>query len=349
MARGRMVNTTIALDPEFNAMSAEAQLCFLRTVPHLDRDGLIIGQPAALWATIAPLMPGLLASMPSVIDEWKRAGLIVVFDTKIGPVLYFDGFHRNQIGIRYDREPASRLPLPEGYERTADGIKQVSGKVPESIRQPSGNDPLEVEVEVEVEGGDRACVTEPPPAEPEFPPPSEELPPNYRNGIAQANGHPRDYRRREKADADEYTDQARLLGIAPEQFTDRINRLAAIVGKRSYLDAAPHDDRTLNEIKDGVLTLARLGYHTEADYRQLAESFATINDWMERPIPTLKQFVDHAAAVKDGVTTKPRAKVPRANANGFFDFPTMAAAKAAAATNGDIRNRVTVKGTKVSI
>lgn len=140
MARGRMISTTIALDPEFNAMTEEAQLCFLRTVPHLDRDGLIIGQPAALWATIAPLMPSLLPRIPTVIAEWQRAGLVQVFDTKIGPVLYFDGFHRNQVGIRYDREPASRYPLPDDCERTPDGIRQVSGNVP-----------LEEEVEREVE------------------------------------------------------------------------------------------------------------------------------------------------------------------------------------------------------
>jgi hypothetical protein len=182
------------------------------------------------------------------------------------------------------------------------------------------------------------------------PPPPAELPPHYKNLLAQANGHPRDYRRREKADADEYTDAAWQLGIAPEQFTDRINRLASVVGKRSYLDAAPNDDRTLNEIKDGALTLARLGYHTEADYRQLAESFAQSNQWMDRPIPTLKQFVDHAAAVKDGVIgkdAKTRSRLPKPGPGGFYDFPTMAAMKDAVGQNPDLRSRVTVKGTKV--
>jgi len=152
-----MVATTIALDPEFNAMSDTAQLCFLRAVPHLDRDGLIIGQPAALWATIAPLQPAWLPLMQDVVNEWVRAGLVLVFDTKIGPVLYFDGFHKNQVGLRYDREPPSRLPLPDGYERTADGIRQVSGNLPASIRQPSGKLPQQVEVEVEVEVEDKAA------------------------------------------------------------------------------------------------------------------------------------------------------------------------------------------------
>ena len=159
MARGRMVATTIALDPEFNGMSDVAQLCFLRAVPHLDRDGLIIGQPAALWATIAPLQSAWLPLMQDIVNEWVRAGLVIVFDTKIGPVLYFDGFHKNQVGLRYDREPPSRLPLPDGYERTADGIRQVSGNLPASIRQPSGKMPQQVEVEVEVEVEDKAAAT----------------------------------------------------------------------------------------------------------------------------------------------------------------------------------------------
>jgi hypothetical protein len=151
MARGRMINTTIALDPEFNAMSLEAQILFLRTIPHLDRDGLIIGQPAALWATVAPLQPALMATMQDAIDEWVLAGLVEVLPTKIGAVVYFSSFHTNQVGMRYDREPASRLPLPEGYERTADGLRKVADNPPEDIRQESDNPPREDQSEVERE------------------------------------------------------------------------------------------------------------------------------------------------------------------------------------------------------
>lgn len=184
-----------------------------------------------------------------------------------------------------------------------------------------------------------------PPTKPESPP----LPEHYAAFAEQANGNAQHYQPRVKVVADAYTEQARKLGIEPRSFSARISALASCVGKRSYIDAADEDLGTLNALKAGVITLHKLGYCTEADYRQLCESFAAANEWMDTPVPTLRQLTDHAGKVKDGVTTKPRTKIPKANSSGYFDFPTMAAARAAAATNGDIRNRVTVKGTKVSI
>lgn len=177
MARGRMINTTVALDPEFNAMSLEAQLLFLRAIPHLDRDGLLVGIPAVLWATIAPLMPDLLPLMDGIVEEWKQAGLITVFETKIGPVFYFDSFHRNQVGLRYDREPESRIPLPDGFERTADGIRQAANSTPEAVRQSSGNVPAQEKGKgsrkgKEVEGNGKTRVRAHEPTQPNPPAPS---------------------------------------------------------------------------------------------------------------------------------------------------------------------------------
>lgn len=192
--------------------------------------------------------------------------------------------------------------------------------------------------------GARACVSEPP----ESPP----LPEHLARMLEQINGHPTHYRPHVQVIADTYTEQARKLGIEPPSFSARITALASCVGQKSYIDAADDDAGTMNSLKSGVLTLAKLGYHTEADYRQLCESFATVNDWMTSPVPSLRQLTDHAGKVKDGVLgkdAKTRPRLPKPGPGGFYDFPTMAAAKAAAATCADIRNRVTVKGTKVSV
>lgn len=171
MARGRMVNHTIAEDAEFNALSVEAQLIYLRTIPHLDRDGLIIGHPSALWGRVAPLMADLLPAMPEIINQMIESGLVISYTHNKTQILFFKGFTKNQIGMRYEREPASTYPAPPGYIRTNHGLEpiskpdtdqtspptngtvphddfgqsvplsQTSGNLPADIRQSSGSAP----------------------------------------------------------------------------------------------------------------------------------------------------------------------------------------------------------------
>jgi DnaD/phage-associated family protein len=121
-----MVNQTIAEDAEFNSLSLEAQLVYLRTIPHLDRDGLINGHPSVLWGKVAPLMPDLLPVMPRIIKEMADAGLIISYAHNKTQIIFFKGFTKNQAGMRYDREPASTLPIPPGYRRTDHGLEPIT-------------------------------------------------------------------------------------------------------------------------------------------------------------------------------------------------------------------------------
>ena len=127
MARGRMINITIAEDTEFNEMSVEAQLLYLRTIPHLDRDGLTNGHPTVLWGKVAPLMPTLLDVMPSAIDEWINADLVMRYKQAKTTIIFFKGFAKNQSLTHYDREAASTFAPPPGYHRTNKGLKPISG------------------------------------------------------------------------------------------------------------------------------------------------------------------------------------------------------------------------------
>lgn len=149
MARGRMISQTIDYDPEFNALSIEAQLLYLRAIPFLDRDGLIVGNPFGLLGRIAPLMESFAPQMPSIINEWIEQGLVVRYSCKIGPVLFFKGFAKNQSGMHYDREGESRFDPPPGWVREEKGMVQnESGVSPELVRSESGKSPAEVKVEV---------------------------------------------------------------------------------------------------------------------------------------------------------------------------------------------------------
>ena len=130
MARGRMISQSVALDIEFNKMTLEAQLLFMRAIPHLDRDGLIQGHPVALWAKIAPLLPDLMEMMEDCIQEWLNAGLVILYDSPYGPVIYFCSFSKNQVNMRYEREAESLFPPPPGYYRNGRGLEPLSGPLP---------------------------------------------------------------------------------------------------------------------------------------------------------------------------------------------------------------------------
>lgn len=118
MARGRFVSSAIAYDPEFNEMSLAARFLFLAAIPHLDRDGLLPAHPSALWSTIAPMQPALLGAIPDAIDAWRHAGMVTLYSTRAGDVLYFVNFHKHQTGMKYDREAPSRFAayMPQEFD-----------------------------------------------------------------------------------------------------------------------------------------------------------------------------------------------------------------------------------------
>lgn len=124
MARGRMINTAIAEDEQFNEMSINAQFLFVRTIPHLDRDGLITGNPVLLAAKIAPLLTQLHGEIGSVIQEWIENEFVILYKDGKRDVLFFPSFRKNQIGMRYEREPESEFAPPPNMLRTKDGLIQ---------------------------------------------------------------------------------------------------------------------------------------------------------------------------------------------------------------------------------
>lgn len=146
MARGRMLNTTIATDNRLAKLSLEAEYLYLKTIPHLDRDGLILGDATVLWARACPRRLDLLPVTESLVGQWRALNLVIDYDSPEGQILFFPSFGPNQAGLRYDREPASAFPPPPGYVRTSTGlvpaVRQPSvGDPPANIRQASGEHP----------------------------------------------------------------------------------------------------------------------------------------------------------------------------------------------------------------
>lgn len=167
MARGRFISESVATDARLNSLSIEAELVYLMTIPHLDRDGLIDGDPSVLWGKVCPKRRQFLDTMAVYIQEWAKAGLVLMYDTDNGPVLWFKGFVKNQLGLRYERETPSKFPPPPQNE-----VRQTSGNTPDTSGNRSPQWQLEVEVKDQVEEGDRVRAHgSPPPTAPTIPPP----------------------------------------------------------------------------------------------------------------------------------------------------------------------------------
>lgn len=142
MARGRMIANSVATDKRFNSLTAEAALVYLMTLPHLDRDGLILGDTMPFWGKVCPRRNEFMGHMADIIAEWINTGLVIAYECDEGTILCFCGFLKNQTGMHYDREAASSYPPPPGYIRTPKGLaKAYDTLASEEVQTNSGVNP----------------------------------------------------------------------------------------------------------------------------------------------------------------------------------------------------------------
>lgn len=148
MARGRFLSKSISTDRDANRLDDGAMLAFVMALPHLDRDGLITGDPVLLWAEIAPRRDHWRQAMAGYIAQWCELELCRIYDdASEGPVLFFPNFRKHQGQMRYDRETPSMFAPPPGWVRLADGLAALdvgseSGVSPEYVGTMSGVSPV---------------------------------------------------------------------------------------------------------------------------------------------------------------------------------------------------------------
>ena len=141
MAYGRFISVSVAEDDRLNSLSMVAELIYLKTIPHLDRDGMISGKPGLLYSKVCPLREELFGQTQHIIDEWTEIGLVIRFMSDAGPVLFFPGFAKNNKLHHYDRERPSRFPCPPGYVRGEKGLLLESDAESEPAGQDTPVDP----------------------------------------------------------------------------------------------------------------------------------------------------------------------------------------------------------------
>lgn len=326
MARGRMLNQSIAEDAEFNEMSIEAQLMFLRTLPFLDRDGLINGNASVLRGRVAPLLD-LPKSMASIVDEWVNAELVVRYAVGKQTIIFFPSFAKNQIGMRYERETASTYPPPPGYKRTPKGliapgesqpqqppkddadtnenVAQPDGEpLPEDCRNIAGDAPDDcrangIEKNRIEEEGNSACAQESIPLPVSVSPPVLPIPTPPQQA----------YRRREQIHIDGMQAKLNKFNIDAQQFRTMVDSYLSAKGTKELADGdSDAADRELRAAQQFVVDLCGIGrrFHSVEGVKSVWDSWKT-ND--KRPNPSAQQLLEHASQMVAGKVAAPKAQV----------------------------------------
>jgi len=123
VAKGRLISSEIALDPDLNSMSIEAIFCYVMAFTNLDRDGLLDGHPNKLWATVCPFKTELFDQIQRIVDEWVRTGKVIRYQIPGGQyVLFFKDFRKYNLRMKYHNESQSTFPPPPGWERSNAGL-----------------------------------------------------------------------------------------------------------------------------------------------------------------------------------------------------------------------------------
>ncbi len=317
MARGRMINQKIVEDIDFNEMSIEAQFLFMRTIPFLDRDGLVWGHPGLLASKIVPLLPDFYAKTGPAIEEWIKAGFVVRYMDGRTPVLFFKGFSKNQSLTHYDREGASSFAPPPGFHRTNKGLRPLDGDdglplaPPESPKKTPPSDANNTPEEVRTNSG-----------------PSQDdllLKGKERKGSevketgaqeSSSNQNPpplfplqhRAYRERSKVA--EHLNAAKELGLSASQFRQNTDALLAGFGKTALVEAG--DDSQLNQAQELTVIMARMAerFRTTEGINSVFTSWKN-NDYRGSTTPTPTQYKEHASLILAGKVKKVDATADR--------------------------------------
>jgi len=319
-----MINQKIVEDIDFNEMSIDAQFLFMRTIPFLDRDGLVWGHPGLLSSKIVPLLPAFSAKVGPAIDEWIRAEFVTRYMDGRTPVLHFRGFNKNQSLTHYDRESASTFAPPPGFNRTSKGLKPLSdddGGTPELPKEPKNSPPSSVGNTpdllrtnsgptpdyIPTNGIEEKGIEEKEKdthATPTMPEASQ-----YNPSLSQIL-----HRSTDRTKTAEHVKEAKALGLTPAQFRENTDALLEGFGKKALVDAG--DDIALNHAQELTLIVARMSekFRTVEGINRIFDSW-TKNDYRGDSVPSSPQYKEHASLMVSGKVVCTR-KTPATGANG---------------------------------
>jgi len=150
MAKGRLLHRKISLDKDVNDLPIASALAFTWTIPHLDVEGRIHGDPVVLKSLVCPRRMDISSSdIEEFIQQWVAAEMVVLYEAEGDLWLWFPKFKEHQSGLRADREAPSFIPAPEEGDvcgGTPDQLRTNSGVTPEQLPSNSGVNQIKINI-----------------------------------------------------------------------------------------------------------------------------------------------------------------------------------------------------------
>lgn len=139
MARGRMLNNSIARDKRVNDLPDDTcRLLFSWLISFADREGRTYGDAALVKSMVFPRRTDIdTEQVERYLNIMHESGLIFLYFADGDRYISFPAFEKNQPGLRKEREPASEIPAPQ-TETLQEDIRQFDDNHPEDIRQEVG-------------------------------------------------------------------------------------------------------------------------------------------------------------------------------------------------------------------
>lgn len=133
MARGRMINKEISTDKKIHDLSDDtSRLAFTWLIAFADCEGRVFGDPALIKSYLFPRREDItVEQIQGYIQEWHDCGLIVWYVADGDQWICFPNFEKNQVGLRKDREPESRIPKPP-FGSLPDDCRNNDGSLPDN-------------------------------------------------------------------------------------------------------------------------------------------------------------------------------------------------------------------------
>lgn len=111
MAEGRFISRTIAFSEQLGQVSLEADYLFMRMLPHLDCEGRLAGSARSIRAHVCPLRDDLtIEGVSAALAELDQARLVNWYEVDGIQCVEYPNFSKHQVGLRKNREAASRVP-----------------------------------------------------------------------------------------------------------------------------------------------------------------------------------------------------------------------------------------------
>ena len=122
MARGRMIDKRIAYSKKLAALKwGRSRVLYFMILPHLDCEGRSTGDPDEIKIDCVPKLTFTPKQIAESIIDLANVGLLTLYSHSGAAFIQYSRFADFQIGLRKEKESASRIPPPQ-KSRTNDGL-----------------------------------------------------------------------------------------------------------------------------------------------------------------------------------------------------------------------------------